>query len=653
MVVTVLDGLTIMEKQAVLSAVKPQERIELVTKLILKYLAGSKRGSGKEEVEGGPRVIPSVTRQLTRRGGDKRGVDSASSSEGDADEIATMEQRITAAELPPEVSEAADRVLKQLKRLTPQQPDYHVNFQYLDWLASLPWKVSPATDINLREAKSILDQQHSGLEKIKRRIVEYLAVAKLTHHGKVPILVFVGPPGTGKTSLAKSIAQCMGRPFERVSLGGVRDEAELRGHRRTYIGSLPGSIISTMRKAKCTNPVILLDEIDKVGKNNHNGDPSAALLEILDPEQNSTFKDNYLAVPYDLSNVLFIATANSLDTMAAPLLDRMEIITLPSYMISEKINIVKEHVLPKQLMRHGVEAKALTISDEMIEEIITGYTREAGIRLLEKKVATICRHCAVRTVELRSKDGEAGAGAVSGGSGGEANTFHLHISDKSMLVDILGPPMYHLGDKVRVINTPGVVAGLAWTEAGGELLHVEATRMGGKGDLILTGNLGEVMKESANIVKSFIRSHQVMLGIPGDFNFSDFDIHIHFPAGSVPKDGPSAGVAMLTALVSLFTNKIARGDVAMTGELSLTGNVLAIGGVRDKVLAAYLSGKKTVILPYDNKRNIEDVPSQIRDTLEFVFAKTAFDVLKTALPSFDVLPEWEQPQSVPPLMSKL
>jgi ATP-dependent Lon protease len=479
---------------------------------------------------------------------------------------------------------------------------------YLDWLASLPWSVLSPERIDIADARRILDEDHFGLEKVKRRILEYLAVRKLNPNGKSPILCFVGPPGVGKTSLGQSIARTTGRKFARLSLGGVHDEAEIRGHRRTYIGALPGNIIQSIRKAGTANPVLMLDEMDKLNAGGFHGDPSSALLEVLDPEQNSTFRDNYLGVAFDLSKVLFIGTANFLDNIPGPVRDRMEVIEIPGYVEEEKLEIAKRYLLARQLESSGLKPEQCEISDEALRVIIRDYTREAGVRSLERLIGALCRHAAMRIAE----------GAAE----------RMRIEEKDVAA-ILGSPRFEHEAAMRV-NVPGVATGLAWTPVGGDILFVEATRVAGRGKLILTGQLGEVMKESAQAALTLAKARAGELGIDPHL-FETSDVHIHVPAGAVPKDGPSAGVAMLVALVSMLTGRPARNDTAMTGEISLRGLVLPIGGVKEKVLAAVQAGITNVLLPARKRKDLDDVPESARRLVRFIWAERVEEVLAAAL----------------------
>jgi len=481
---------------------------------------------------------------------------------------------------------------------------------WLDWLVELPWRLPEAKPIDIGEARRVLDADHYGLDKIKRRIVEYLAVRKLAPAGKAPILCFVGPPGVGKTSLGQSIARAMNRKFVRVSLGGVHDEAEIRGHRRTYIGALPGNIIQSIRKAGSRDCVMMLDEIDKLGRGVQ-GDPSAALLEVLDPEQNNTFRDNYLGVPFDLSHVVFVTTANLLDTIPGPLRDRMEIISLAGYTAEEKFQIARRYLVGRQLAANGVKEMEVQITDAALHEIIRRYTREAGVRNLEREIGQALRHAAVSVAE----------------GGAEAGPIRI---DVTVLGAILGPPQFESEVAMRV-SVPGVATGLAWTPVGGDILFIEATRVpGGGGRLILTGQLGDVMKESAQAALSLVKNRAAALGIDAA-RFDGVDIHIHVPAGAIPKDGPSAGVAMFMALTSLMTERTIRNDTAMTGEISLRGLVLPVGGIKEKVVAAASAGIRRVMLPARNRRDFDDIPEQARRELDYVWLEHVDDAVAAAL----------------------
>jgi ATP-dependent Lon protease len=529
--------------------------------------------------------------------------------EGNA-ELAELEKAIADAHMPEEVDKAARKELKRLERMPEAAGEYSMVRTYLEWLIELPWTTPTEPPIDIAEARRILDEDHFGLEKIKKRILEYLAVRKLNPEGRSPILCFVGPPGVGKTSLGQSIARATGRKFVRVSLGGVHDEAEIRGHRRTYIGALPGNVIQNIRKAGTRDCVMMLDEVDKLGMGGFHGDPSSALLEVLDPEQNSTFRDNYLAVPYDLSHVMFICTANVLDTIPGPLRDRMEIIQLPGYTAQEKLQIARRYLVPRQLKATGLTAEQCEITDEALTAIIHDYTREAGVRNLEREIGHVFRHVAVQIAE----------GAVQKSVVGAAE-----------LAAILGPRRFEAEVAMRS-GIPGVATGLAWTPVGGDILFIEAARTPGNGKLILTGQLGDVMKESAQAALSLVKARSVELGIDPQL-LEKSDVHVHVPAGATPKDGPSAGVAMFVALTSLLTGRPVRSDVAMTGEISLRGLVLPIGGVKEKELAALRAGIKTVMLPLRNQRDLEDIPADARAQVEFVWMEKVDDAIATALPA--------------------
>ena len=523
------------------------------------------------------------------------------------EETAELSEAIAKSNMPKEVEDQARKELRRLQRMPEAAADFGMVRAYLDWLVELPWSLPEETPIDIAEARRILDEDHYGLDKIKRRIIEFLAVRKLAPHGKAPILCFVGPPGVGKTSLGQSIARAMNWKFVRVSLGGVHDEAEIRGHRRTYIGALPGNIIQAIRKAGARNCVMMLDEIDKVGASIQ-GDPGAALLEVLDPEQNNTFRDNYLGVPFDLSRVVFITTANVLDTIPGPLRDRMEIISLAGYTADEKFEIARRYLVRRQMEANGIQPGQVEIADGALREIIQHYTREAGVRNLEREIGKALRHAAVRIA-----DGQTGP---------------IQIAYKD-LAAILGAPSFESELAMRV-SVPGVATGLAWTPVGGDILFIEATRAPGNGKLILTGQLGEVMRESAQAALSIVKNRANSFGIhPGEF--SKIDIHVHVPAGAIPKDGPSAGVAMFMALVSLMTERNVRNDTAMTGEISLRGLVLPVGGIKEKVVAAHQAGIKRIMLPARNRKDFEDIPETARKELEFVWLEQVDEAVSAAL----------------------
>jgi ATP-dependent Lon protease len=527
--------------------------------------------------------------------------------DGKAQEVAELNEAIAKAQMPPEAESQARKEVRRYERMPEAAAEAGMVRSYLDWLIELPWGLPPEKTIDIPEARRILDEDHYGLEKIKRRIVEYLAVRKLAPQGKAPILCFVGPPGVGKTSLGQSIARAMDRPFVRVSLGGVHDEAEIRGHRRTYIGALPGNIIQAIKKAGARNCVMMLDEIDKMGRGIQ-GDPSAAMLEVLDPEQNSTFRDNYLGVPFDLSRVVFIATANMLDTIPGPLQDRMEIISLPGYTEDEKLEIGRRYLVRRQLEANGLNPEQAEIEVEALGLIIRGYTREAGVRSLEREIGRAFRHAAVQIAE------------------GSSTKVTITAKD---LIAILGPPRFENEIAMRT-SIPGVATGLAWTPVGGDILFIEATRIPGKGALILTGQLGDVMRESAQAALTLAKSRAAQLGIDPSI-FERSDIHVHVPAGATPKDGPSAGVAMFTALASLLTNRTVRSDTAMTGEISLRGLVLPVGGIKEKVVAAAAAGLTRVMLPARNRRDFDEIPQGAREKLQFVWLERVDDAIAAAL----------------------
>jgi len=527
--------------------------------------------------------------------------------DGKAQEITELNAAIAKAKMPAEAESQARREVRRYERMSEGAAEAGMVRSYLDWLTELPWSLPEEKPIDIAEARRILDEDHYGLEKIKSRIIEYLAVRKLAPEGKAPILCFVGPPGVGKTSLGQSIARAMGRPFVRVSLGGVHDEAEIRGHRRTYIGALPGNIIQAIKKAGARNCVMMLDEIDKLGRGVQ-GDPSAAMLEVLDPEQNATFRDNYLAVPFDLSRVVFVATANMLDTVPGPLLDRMEIISLAGYTEDEKLEIARRYLVRRQLEANGLKAEQVEIDAEALRLIIKGYTREAGVRNLEREIGKTFRHVAVQIAD------------------GSTTRVALGTND---ITEILGQPRFESEIAMRT-SIPGVATGLAWTPVGGDILFIEASRTPGRGSLILTGQLGEVMRESVQAALTLVKGRAVQLGIdPAIFEKSD--IHVHVPAGATPKDGPSAGVAMFTALTSLLTDRTVRSDTAMTGEISLRGLVLPVGGIKEKVVAAAAAGLTRVMLPARNRRDFDEIPLGARNKLEFIWLERVDDAIAAVL----------------------
>ncbi len=522
-------------------------------------------------------------------------------------EIEELRKRIEDTKMPEEAKKVAEKELDRLSRMHPSAGEYTVSRTYLDWILDLPWKLSTEDNLNVVKAEKVLEEDHYGLEKVKKRILEYLAIRQLTQESKGPILCFVGPPGVGKTSLGKSIARALNRKFVRMSLGGIRDEAEIRGHRRTYVGALPGRIIQGIKKAGSNNPVFMLDEIDKVGVD-FRGDPASALLEVLDPEQNNSFSDHYLELAFDLSNVMFITTANVLSTIPSPLLDRMEVIEISGYTEEEKIMIAKGYLIPRQLKAHGLTTDQLTIDDSALKTLIHSYTREAGLRNLEREIASICRGVAKEIVDGLTEP---------------------VVVNAELVPKYLGPIKFFSELAERTAET-GVATGLAWTPVGGDILFIEATKMKGKERLILTGKLGDVMKESAETALSYVRSKAKELGIPEDFR-ENTDIHIHIPAGAIPKDGPSAGVTLYTSLVSLFTDKPIRSDLAMTGEITLRGLVLPVGGIKEKVLAARSAGVKRIILPAKNEKDLEEIPQNVKDDLIFHFVNRMDEVINLAL----------------------
>ena len=521
----------------------------------------------------------------------------------------TLRELMDKAKLPPEVRKVADKELERLQQTPPAVAEYSITRNYLDWLANLPWSKSTEDKLDLDEAARLLDQQHYGLKKVKDRLLEFLAVIKLKRQLKGPILCLVGPPGVGKTSLGRSVAEALGRKFARISLGGMRDEAEIRGHRRTYVGAMPGRIIQTLRRVESHNPVILLDEIDKVGAD-FRGDPSAALLEVLDPEQNSTFMDHYLDAPFDLSRVLFFTTANWLDPIIPALRDRLEVIELPSYTLEEKVHIARRHLLPRQLTEHGVKAKLLKVPDNTLRKLAQDYTREAGCRQLDRELASVVRKAAR---SIASKKG---------------TVQPIALTPKA-LEAMLGQPKF-ISDSAENIAECGIAVGLAWTPVGGDILFIEATRMTGTGKLILTGSLGDVMKESAQAALSYLRAQASLLGL-ATTDFEKYDIHIHVPAGATPKDGPSAGVTMIVALASLLTQRRVRSQLAMTGEISLRGRVLPVGGIKEKVLAAARAGLKQVLLPEHNRKDWAEVPEEVRMKMKAHFVPRISELLPLAL----------------------
>jgi ATP-dependent Lon protease len=593
------------DKQEILESLEVKQRLQKLTVLLTKELEVLELGKKiQSDVKEG---IDKTQREYYLREQLKAIQKELGERDEKSLEIEEYRKKIVDKKLSPAAVKEAERELNRLERMSPSSPEYTVALSYLDWLTELPWNVQTEDNIDIEAAAKVLDEDHFDLEKVKKRILEYLAVRKLKPDMKGPILCFAGPPGTGKTSLGRSIARALGRKFIRLSLGGVRDEAEIRGHRRTYVGALPGRILQGLRKAGSNNPVFILDEIDKVGAD-FRGDPSSALLEVLDPEQNSTFSDHYLEVEFDLSKVMFITTANILDTVPPALRDRMEVLDLSGYVEEEKLQIAQHHLIPKQLGEHGLTEKNLTFNKKALQTIIRSYTREAGLRNLEREIASICRGVAKEVAE------------------GKIQKKKITPED---LRTYLGP-IHFFSEAAERTQEPGVSTGLAWTQAGGDILFVEATKMPGRKTLTLTGQLGDVMKESAGAALSYIRSKAGQLGIDQDF-YEKNDLHIHVPAGAIPKDGPSAGIAILTALTSLLTDRPVRGDLAMTGEITLRGMVLPVGGIKEKVLAAKRAGIGTIILPQKNEKDVEEIPAHLKKGLKFHFVERMDAVFDLAL----------------------
>uniref|UniRef100_A0A7C3Z1J8 Lon protease n=1 Tax=Desulfobacca acetoxidans TaxID=60893 RepID=A0A7C3Z1J8_9BACT len=594
------------EKQELLETIDVKERLNRILTLINREM---------EILELGKRIQAQVKGQMEKAQKDyylREHIKALERELGETDEktreINELLTRLEDAQLPPHALKEAQRELDRLKRTPPTSPDHQVIRNYLEWMIELPWRVSTEDNLDLNQARKILDEDHYDLEKVKKRILEYLAVRKLKPDMKGPILCFVGPPGTGKTSLGRSIARALGRKFVRLSLGGVRDEAEIRGHRRTYVGALPGRIIQSIRRAGSNNPVFILDEVDKIGAD-FRGDPSAALLEVLDPEQNNSFSDHYLDVGFDLSKVMFITNANLIDPIPPPLRDRMEVLELPGYTEEEKVEIAFKYLIPRQLEAHGLTAAQCSVTPEAIRSLIASYTREAGLRNLEREVASLCRAAGREIVE------------------GAKQRVEITEND---LAAYLGPPKF-FREAALDHPEPGVATGLAWTPTGGDILFIEALRMPGKGDLKLTGQLGEVMKESGAAALSYIRARAPFLGVEEDF-FEGTDIHVHVPAGAIPKDGPSAGVAILVSLVSLLTGRPVKKSLAMTGEITLRGHVLRVGGIKNKVLAAHRAGIKEIILPAQNQVDLEEIPESVRRDLVFHPVERLDQALEIAFP---------------------
>jgi ATP-dependent Lon protease len=593
------------EQQDILEELRHRERIRKVMVLVngeIQKLEVSKKIQEEIAGEMGEEQRKHILREQLKKIQEELGVKDEKTVE-----IETLRARIAEAKLPPEAEKAAQKEVDRLSMMNPAAPEYSVSRTYLDWLIEVPWSKSTEDDLDVKKAEGVLDEDHYDLEKVKKRILEYLAVRKLKKDMKGPILCFAGPPGVGKTSLGKSIARALGREFLRMSLGGVRDEAEIRGHRRTYVGALPGRVIQGLKKAGTNNPVFILDEVDKVGAD-FRGDPSSALLEVLDPEQNFSFSDHYLEVPFDLSNVFFITTANVLGTIPAPLRDRMEVLELPGYTQEEKRWIARKYLFPKQVEEHGLRAEQLEITDDAIDRVVQDYTREAGVRNLERELASICRAVARQVAE------------------GEAECARVDAKDVS---EYLGPVKF-FSETAERMTVPGIATGLAWTPTGGDILFVEATRMEGRKQLTITGQLGDVMRESAQAALSYIRANAAELKVEKRF-FDTADLHLHVPAGAIPKDGPSAGVTMVVALSSLLAGRMVRSDVAMTGEITLRGKVLPVGGIKEKVLAAHRAGIRTVLLPKLNDKDLQELPEPVRKEMRFVLVDNIGEAIREAL----------------------
>ncbi|XP_042883916.1 lon protease homolog 2, peroxisomal-like isoform X1 [Penaeus japonicus] len=662
-VVAALVKATLPERLQVLDAVDIATRIRVTLPLLLRHIQRLKdvREAAGDETGNKENQIVKIS-----RGGRNLSPDPEFEDDGE-DGIAEFETKIKEANMPDDARKAALKELGRLKRMAPHMPEYSMTRNYLELMVDLPWSATVRETCNIGKARADMDADHYGMEKVKRRVLEYLAVRQLRGDLKGPILCFVGPPGVGKTSIAKSIATTLGRPYQRISLGGISDQHDIRGHRRTYIGAMPGRVIQALRNVKAKNPVLLLDEVDKLGSGIH-GDPGAALLEVLDPEQNFAFTDTYLGLPFDLSQVLFVATANTLSSIPTPLMDRMEVIHVPGYTQEEKIMIGQLHLLPKQLREHGLTSDIMHVPPESIATVIGEYTREAGVRTLERKIGALCRAVAVQVAEAKPEDqaaiGEEGvkadmvvAEAEEKGDNTQQEELHkegsqaagdhadhhpplinlTHLKeyldlpvqvDAKMIHDVLGPPIFQSGLSGRV-SVPGVAVGLAWTPVGGEVMVVEASRTGGDGGLTLTGQLGSVMQESAKIAMSWVRQHSFLIGLEKDF-MKDGEIHMHFPAGAISKDGPSAGVTILTVLVSLLSQRCVRPDVAMTGEITLNGVVLPVGGIKEKVMAAHRAGLTTLVLPAANKKDLADISNSVLNEVEVVLVNTVEEVLQAA-----------------------
>jgi ATP-dependent Lon protease len=593
------------KRQAILEALDVEERLEKLATYMNDELEVGRMGQQiQNQVQKG---IDKNQREYYLREQLKAIQKELGVSEQAPSEINELKEKLEKKNLPEAAHKTASKEIEKLSKMNSSSSEYTVTTNYLDWLLTLPWSESTVDKLDIKKAERILNKQHYDLQKVKKRILEYLAVRKLNPNHKGPILCLVGPPGTGKTSLGRSIAEAIGRKFVRISLGGVRDEAEIRGHRRTYVGALPGRIIHGLRKAGSNNPIFMLDEVDKIG-NDFRGDPASALLEVLDPEQNFSYSDHYLEVEFDLSKVMFITTANQLDTIPRPLLDRMEVLELPGYTEEEKVEIAKKFLIPRQIREHGLDPEKIHITRSAVKKIIREYTREAGVRSVEREIGGICRSLARRIAE------------------GKSGNFSVRAKELS---EHIGLPKFS-SDILERTGVPGVATGMAWTPAGGDILFVEATMMPGQKSLILTGQLGDVMKESAQAALSYVRSKARTLGISEDF-FSDHDLHIHVPAGAIPKDGPSAGVTILTALASLLTCRPIKSDVAMTGEVTLRGAVLPVGGIKEKVLAASRNGIKHIILPERNRNDLEEIPEKIKEHLQFHLVRKMDEVLAIAL----------------------
>lgn len=597
------SNIAVSEKQDILEIFEVEDRLKRSTFIFNKYLQTLELGKKiqnevQDEISRGQREMY-LRQQL-------KAIQKELGEYDETSDVGELKKKLDEADLPEEVRKVADKELDRLSRMHPASAEYTVSRSYLDWIIEVPWNKSTEDNLNIKYVQNKLNSDHYGLEKVKKRILEYLAVRKLKNDMKGPILCFVGPPGVGKTSLGRSIADAMGRKFVRISLGGVRDEAEIRGHRRTYIGALPGRIIQGIKRAGSNNPVFMLDEIDKVGAD-FRGDPSAALLEVLDPEQNNSFSDHYLEVAFDLSKVMFIATANIPDTIIPALRDRMEIIEIPSYVEEEKVEIAKKFLVPKQIKEHGLTKKQIKFNDDALHTIINSYTREAGVRNLERQIATISRGIAKEVAS-----GKKGLSTITPDSASK----------------LLGPIKFY-SEVAERIDEPGIVTGLAWTPMGGDILFIETSKMPGKGNLILTGQLGDVMKESAKAAMSYIRAHGKEFRLEENFQ-EKFDIHIHVPAGAIPKDGPSAGVTLFTALLSLLTEHKVRNDIAMTGEITMRGKILPVGGIKEKVLAAHRAGIRTIILPEKSKSEVVEIPETVKKEMKFIYVKNMDDVVRNA-----------------------